>query len=522
MRCAGFLAYLLLYFDNLTVFFSTTKIAITWHFMMLKRILKYSISLALCVNFLACSRDEQKVAGIWHTEFEAVPHLKSAFDVELRHDFFSDSWSGRFEMPESMAEGSLSGVSIKDSRIFLDLGQGATFTGSLSKDKTEIKGLLNLPDRKSEALTLKKIDRWSSQRPARIDTENKALVNWKYQSPPLNSDGWKVGAMHVETASSKALQDLFGNILKGKYHGLDALLVAQNGKLLLDEYFYLGDRERIHSLQSGTKSVSSLLIGIAQDEGLIPNLDVTLTDFFPSYKDSIQGKIPEPTLRNALTMSAGLDWHEDIPYTDPKNDAVLMNQSQDMYRYVLAKNLDEENKPGKKFEYNSGLSILLGGILSNVTGKPVDQYAEQTLFKGLGINTFAWTSINNQIHTGGGLFLRPRDMLKIGQLILDKGRWNEKQIVSTSWITASTAFVLPINESSSDWGYGYQWWRGVFRVKDKVFPAIYAAGYGGQVLYIVPDLNLTILTMHHNASDISGSHSLTWKDIEQSILPAFM
>jgi len=113
-------------------------------------------------------------------------------------------------------------------------------------------------------------------------------------------------------------------------------------------------------------------------------------------------------------------------------------------------------------------------------------------------------------------------MLKIGQLILDKGKWNDKQIVSTSWITESTAFVLPINASSSDWGYGYQWWRGVFRVKEKVFPVIYAAGYGGQVLYIVPDLNLSILTLHHNASDVSGSHSLTWKDIEKSILPAFM
>jgi CubicO group peptidase (beta-lactamase class C family) len=489
---------------------------------MLRKILKYWMSLSLFVNVLACSTDKQKLVGIWHTEFDAVPHLKSAFDVELRHDFFSDSWSGRFEIPESMAEGTFSSVSIKDSKIFLDLGQGLTFMGSFSKNKTEIKGLLNIPDRKSESLTLRKIDRWSSQRPARLDKENHALLNWNYDSPPLNNDGWKVGTMHMKATNSKALRDLFENILKGKYHGLDALLVAQNGKLLLEEYFYLGDRERIHSLQSCTKSVTSLLIGIAQEDGIIQNLDVPLTAFFPPYKNTLKGNIVQPTLRHALTMSAGLDWHEDIPYTDPKNDAVLMNQSKDMYQYVLSKNLNVKNKPGKKFEYNSGLSILLGGILSNVTGKPADKYAEQSLFKGLGIKTFAWSSINNQIHTGGGLFLRPRDMLKIGQLILDKGKWNEKQIVSTSWITESTAFVLPINESSLDWGYGYQWWRGVFRVKNKVFPVIYAAGYGGQVLYIVPDLNLTILTLHHNASDVSGSHSLTWKDIEKSILPAFI
>ena len=489
---------------------------------MLRMLYKYSISLALLVTVAACSTDEQKAAGIWHTEFEAVQYFKSAFDFELSHDFFSDSWSGRFEIPESMVEGSLSSVSVKGAKITLDLGQGATFKGSLSKNKTLIKGVLDVPGRKSETLSFTKIDHWSSQRPARVNKNNRPLLTWKYQSPPLNSDGWKVGTIDSETANSKSLRDLFEKILKGKYHGLDALLIARNGKLLLDEYFYLGNRERIHSIQSCTKSVTSLLIGIAHDDGLIQNFDAPLTAFFPTYKDSANGKMPQPTLRNALTMSAGLDWHEDIPYTDPKNDAVLMNQSRDMYQYVLAKNLDEKNMPGKKFEYNSGLSILLGGILSNVTGKPVDKYAEQTLFKGLGIKTFAWTSINNQIHTGGGLFLRPRDMLKIGQLVLNKGKWNDKQIVSASWMMESTAFALPISELNMDWGYGYQWWRGVFRAKDKVFPVIYAAGYGGQILYIVPDLNLSILTLHHNASDVSGSHSLTWKDVEKFILPAFI
>ncbi|MDQ6481767.1 serine hydrolase [Dyadobacter sp. LHD-138] len=327
-------------------------------------IYKCFVSLALLGAVAACSFDEQKVVGIWHTEFEAVPHQKSAFDFELRHDIFNDAWSGRFEIPELMAEGSLSSASVKSSEITLDLGQGATFKGSLSKNKTVIKGILHMPDRKPETLSFTKTDHWSSQRPARIDQENQQVKRWTYQSPPLISDGWKVGTMHRKTANSKPLHALFESILKGNFHGLDALLVAQNGKLLLDEYFYLGDRERIHSIQSCTKSVTSLLIGIAHDDGLIQNLDAPLTAFFPTYNDSIKVKIPLPTLRNALTMSAGLDWREDIPYTDPKNDAVLMNRSKDMYQYVLTKNLDEKNKPGEKFGYNSGLSILLGGILS--------------------------------------------------------------------------------------------------------------------------------------------------------------
>ena len=89
---------------------------------MLRRILRYWIGLAFFVNVLGCSTDEQKRVGIWHTEFEAMPHLKGPLDVELRHDFFSDSWSGRFAIPESMAEVILSGINITDSKIFLDLG----------------------------------------------------------------------------------------------------------------------------------------------------------------------------------------------------------------------------------------------------------------------------------------------------------------------------------------------------------------------------------------------------------------
>lgn len=478
----------------------------------------YLVGCALFFTVTACSSSQRKLSGIWHTEFEAVPGLKSDLDFELRYDIFEDKWSGRFEVVESMIESELAEVKINDSKIALNLGEGAKLEGVLSADGSVITAKLFVPGREPDTLRFTKTEKWSSQRPARVDQNKQYIGTWNYSTPHSTADGWKVGPIRKATAESGPLKMILSDILQGKYNGLDAFLVAQDGQLVLEEYFYLGGRDKIHSLQSVTKSVTSLLVGIAQDKGLIRSLDTPLRDFFPAFKDTA---LVSPSLRHALTMSAALDWQEDIPYSDPKNDAVLMNQSSDMYQYVLSKKPDTKNKPGEIFEYNSGLSILLGGVLLNATGKPADKFAAQTLFKDLGIEKFWWNSMNEKVHTGGGLFLRPRDLLKIGQLVLDQGKWNNKQVVSTSWISASTAFLLPINGSNKDFGYGYQWWRGIFREKEKAFPAIYASGYGGQFLYIIPDLNLVILTLHHNAADATGSHTITWPKVEKMILPAF-
>lgn len=480
---------------------------------------KYFTALMWLLIAIACSPGDRQLVGIWHTEFEAIPNLKSAFDFELRQDLFNRKWSGRFELAEVMIAADLPGVEVNNQAIKLDLGAGATFDGRISEDKTAINGILMVPGQKADTLRFEKAERWSSQRPARTDSNMQPLKAWEYRRPHSLDDGWEVGTMSKSSLGSKPIQELFRQILQGKYHGLDALLVARNGRLVLEEYFYLGGQDRIHSIQSATKSVTSLLTGIASDQGLIKNLDAPLWSFFPAY--SAKTTNASPTLRHALTMSAGLDWAEDIPYTDPRNDAVRMNQSKDMYEYVLSKSPDSTDRPGEKFEYNSGLSVLLGGVLLKATGKPADQYAQQTLFKDLGIGKYSWSSGNGQVHTGGGLFLKPRDVLKMGQLVLDEGKWRGKQVVSSSWIKESTAFNLPVNAFGRDSGYGYQWWRGAFRVGEKTFPVVFASGYGGQMLYIVPDLNLLVLTLHHNPSDFNGSHSITWDKVEKMILPAF-
>lgn len=497
-----------------------TFCTITDRLRQLKSINKYYKFIWVLLLTTACLPGGRELVGIWHTELETVPGFRSALDIQLSRDI-TGKWSGRFEIPELMAASELQAVNVQNSIIELNLGGGAAFKGALSGDKKTVKGVLNVPGQKPENVTFTKVPHWSAQVPARADKNGQPVKSWTYQPPMATGDGWPVGPLRESVSGSKPLSELFEQILLGKFHGLDAFLVAQHGELILEEYFYLGGRERLHSIQSATKSVTSLLFGTARDQGLIKNLDEPLKSYFPQYADSARTNASSPTLRHALTMSAALDWKEDIPYSNPENDAVRMNQSSDLYKYVLSKKPDPVDKPGSRFEYNSGLSILLGGVLLHTTGKPADSYARETLFRALEIDRFAWTTLGGKVHTGGGLFLRPRDLLKIGQMVLDSGRWKGRQIVSKDWIRESTAFILPINEGNKDFGYGYQWWRGTVRTDTGTLPVIYAAGYGGQMLYIVPDLDLVVLTFHHNPSDNAGSHSITWKNAESVVIPAF-
>ncbi|MCG2461619.1 beta-lactamase family protein [Flavobacteriaceae bacterium F89] len=483
---------------------------------------KYLIGPMLLLLLFSCSENRNNWEGIWRTEIEYIPGLHSNFEFELSQALFSGEWSGRWETDELLAHGEIPKVKVAIREIEMNFGVDGQFRGHLSEEKRTLEGILYGSDGKNDTLKFVKVDGWTSERPARINENGDAIKHWSYRIPESTGDGWNVADLKNFKISQQPLDELFQNVVDGQYKGLDAVLIAHNGQLVLEEYFHLGAQNRVHTIQSCTKSVTSLLIGIANDNGLISDLDLPLQSFFTNYLDTLNTNTWPVSLKHALTMSAGLEWNEeDILYTNPKNDAVRMNQSSDMYSFVLKRNMADEGRPGNQFEYNSGLSVLLGGVLLDVTGIPADRYAEKTLFNRLGIKHYNWQSLTDKVHTGGGLWLRPRDFLKIGQLVLDNGKWNGQQIISESWIEESTAFQLPIKESN-DWGYGYQWWRGIFHVGQTKFPEINAAGYGGQFLFVVPDLDLVVLFLHHNPADLNLSHTLGWKEMEKYIVPAVL
>ena len=196
-------------------------------------------------------------------------------------------------------------------------------------------------------------------------------------------------------------------------------------------------------------------------------------------------------MEHALTITTGFQWNE-----FPKE----MYETDDWYQYIISRPMN--SNPGEEFHYNSGCTILLGGVISFLVGKNANVYAEEVLFGPLGISEYFWeTHPNGTPQCGGGLQMLPRDMAKIGLLLLNDGRWNKKQIVSKEWILQSTK---PRVEESEFFDYGYQWW---YRSKnnlqwwvepqitsEKEHDMILALGWGGQFIIVVKDLNLVVIT----------------------------
>jgi CubicO group peptidase (beta-lactamase class C family) len=348
--------------------------------------------------------------------------------------------------------------------------------------------------------------------PALIDRE------YSYHMPPDTGDGWQTSSLSEEGVNEKKISDLMHRILNGYDEGknVHSVLLVKNGKLVLEEYFCGSHRNHMHHIQSDTKSVTSLLVGIALDRNLLPGLDTKVYNFFPEYSGTkwIDQRY-EIKLKHVLTMTAGLDWDErSTTYGHPRNDNTAMNRSHDWIKYVLDKETTEP--PGKQFNYSGGLSILLGGLIRNTSGLHADKFAEKYLFGPLGISEYDWYKHRDgTIQTGGGLYLKSRDMAKIGFLMLNDGVWQNKQIVSRAWVRESTQAHV----STGGYRYGYQWWRGNIVKDNQVIETFWAWGHGGQFIFVIPPLDLVaVFTAKHRENP--GYSERTFRMMNQFILPA--
>ncbi len=319
--------------------------------------------------------------------------------------------------------------------------------------------------------------------------------------PVARDDGWPVVAVNEEKLIDRAALCSMADRLAASGANVHAVVVARGGKLVFERYFTGADEiyswpagnitfdaDTPHDMKSVSKSVASLALGIAIDRGLIRGVNEPIFNFFPELSDLRTPEKERIELSHVLTMSMGLKWVEATPDTgDDDNDEARMHMAPDPCRYVLG--LPATAPPGQEFFYNTGALMLVSAIIHKATGRPLDEFARANLFEPLGITAVGWNWFKGDTDAGGGLRLRPRDMAKIGQLVLAGGRWNDRQIVSRAWIATSTTSKL---KATDDQLYGYLWWLGRARLNGREVHWVGALGRGGQSIRIVPELDLVV------------------------------
>jgi len=301
---------------------------------------------------------------------------------------------------------------------------------------------------------------------------------------PWPTEGWQTSTPEAQGMDSEQLAALVKYIQDEEFP-IDSVLVVRNGYLVMDAYFAPFDADEPHELYSVTKSVSSMLIGIALDKGYIESVDQPVLDFFPDTTfDNVDDLKESMTLEHVLTMTTGLDWDETAPYGSAENSLTEVIRSLDWAKTVLDMPMIEE--PGTQFVYCTGCSHVLSAIISETTDMSAEEFADEYLFGPLGIENLFWPSDPKGVSYGGfGLRLTAHDLAKLGYLYLNKGEWDGEQIVSAEWVETSTQNQLETLPENSA-GYGYQWW---------ILPndAYMAAGLFGQHIFVIPHLNMVVV-----------------------------
>jgi CubicO group peptidase (beta-lactamase class C family) len=377
---------------------------------------------------------------------------------------------------------------------------------------------------------------------------------YTYRIPQQTDDGWATASLDDVGMNKVVLGELIERIASKEIKNVHGILIVKNGKLVFEEYFegytfaysgpwssvlnFRGERtdfriDTPHNLASVTKSITSALVGIAVDQGLIQYVDEPVFSYFPDYaylRDEQKDRI---TLEHLLTMTSGLRWNElELWLGDMEHDLIQLFLVPDPMRYVLAKPVVAE--PGTAWYYNGGGVNVLGEVIREASGMRIDEFAERYLFAPLGITEYEWDHISpDMIHASGNLKLRPRDMAKFGYLYLNGGTWKGQQIISQEWVERSTKASVPIPweslegilgdeyadlpETHGD-SYGYLWWLKTYHADAQSVDAYFASGWGGQRIYVFPGLDMVVVLT-------GGNYGAKQKEpvdeiITQYVLPA--
>jgi CubicO group peptidase (beta-lactamase class C family) len=343
----------------------------------------------------------------------------------------------------------------------------------------------------------------------RLGPDGDVSVGYRYSVPTPGDDGWETAHATDVGMDLLWIDRLLGHILRGNYPNIQALLIIKDGVLVVEEYFHGLDAGSLHPIYSITKNVIYNTAGIALENGVLESLDRPVAEFFPEYEQIFaEPQKREITLRHLVSMTSGLEWDEvSTSYFDPRNSVHAMMASENWLEHVFSRPL--RNAPGVEFEYNSGLPCVLAEIVSRSSGRPFTDYAQENLLGPLGTEKSRWDD-GTRAHV---LHLRARDLAKLGQLNTSRGRFLDARIVPESWFEPS------MSESSrcDNPAYWSHWQREEFFVRGRPIVGYASGGFGGQLNFGFPDLDLVVTMLAGNYRETSADqHEM----IREFILPS--
>ncbi|MCY1047589.1 serine hydrolase [Corallococcus sp. bb12-1] len=343
---------------------------------------------------------------------------------------------------------------------------------------------------------------------------------YAYRQPLAEQDGWATASLAdvgMDLAPIAALVQRILDTEPGPTPGplIQGLLISRKGKLVVEEYFQGFDKERLHDLRSASKTLAPVLVGTAMEQGAKLSPQTPVYSLFPTYKSAapMDPRKSQLTLEHLMTMTSGLDC-DDNNDDSPGSENRLQDQEMDWYTYTL--DLPMGRAPGgAEAVYCSAGINLVGGMVRNATGTWLPEHFERTVAAPLQFRRYAMNLMpDGEAYLGGGLYARPRDALKLGQLYLAGGVWNGRRVVSKRWVERS---VARHSVMSPDRTYGYAWWRHEVRVGERVYAEYEAGGNGGQYVMVIPELELTVMFTGGNYGQFN-----IWKTFREELLPRYI
>lgn len=337
-----------------------------------------------------------------------------------------------------------------------------------------------------------------------------ALPPYEYRAPVPRPDGWATGPARAAGLDEAALQTIVRGLvatdpLSDSVPRVQSLLVARHGRLVLEEYFFGYGPDRLHDLRSASKTITSVMAGVAMRQGAPISMATRV--------DARAGSAPI-TVGHLLTHTSGLACDDDDDKS-PGNEDTMQSQTQepDWYRYFLA--LPTVHEPGTTYAYCSAGINFVGRVIGQSVHTWLPAFFDRTLARPLQITQYAMNLMpTGEAYAAGGLYLRPRDFLKFGQLYLNGGTWHGVRLVNAAWVAQSTARQVDRPDGSQD---GFGWHRHELRAGPRRYQTYEASGNGGQFLLVVPELDLVVVATAGNY----GQYAV-WRRIREVLMPAVM